>query len=399
MSKKINLINFGLTVLVCFILLTQTSVAAFKNVTVGSTAPNITLKNADGEEISLDNIYTSNKLVVLVFWATWSPRSIQEIKDLQKFYESYNEKGVEVYAVNVDNEEISAEDMKKAMAIVNDNNIKFNVVFDEGLATFRGYGVVAIPSTAIINSSGDITKDYASYATFAYNDIKDNIEYELGIKERPKDVEVAEETKKYKPVKAALLRYGLGKKLIDRGMSEKAVREFKKSSELDEKFALPHVGLGEVYYDLSQKQKKKAKRDDFLAKSQEEFSKALELDAESLPALAGLALALLEVKNNQEAQKHLDNALQIEPNYTPAISAMGMLFKNKGEIDKAIEQFNTALELNPNQPEVHYLKAITYKEAGKNKLAITSFKKSFKYLLKQVSLAMKQEHKEVVGNN
>jgi tetratricopeptide (TPR) repeat protein len=395
MNKKIsNIIYFGLVTFISVILLTQTSVAAFKNVSVGTTAPDITLKNTDGADISLETLYNDNKIVLIVFWATWSPRSVQELKDLQTFYDSYKEKGVEIFAINVENEDMSGEDVAKIKSLIQEMGLKFNVVLDEGLSNFRGYGVVAIPSTAIIAHGGDIIKDYASYATFAHNDIKNNIEYELGIAERPKEVEIAVETKKYKPLKTALLHYGLGKTLIARGMPDKAIREFKKASELDDKFDQPYIGLGEAYYNKAMKQRKKAQKSGYLTTAKEEFLKAVEINSESLPALSGLALVLLENNNDTEAEKHLNKVLNMEPNFTPALSAMGVLFKNRGDKDKAIEKFNAALELNPNQPKIHYLKALTYKEAGENKLAVASFKESFKFLIHEVSLAMIQESKE-----
>jgi tetratricopeptide (TPR) repeat protein len=393
MNKKRYILEFGFVVLVSVILLTQTSVAAFKNVSEGSTAPNITLKDINGDDFSFEDVYNNKNVVMLVFWATWSPRSVKELVDLQEMYDSYKEKGIDIVAVNVEDEEITKEDIEKIKSVVKENKISFNVIIDDRLSTFYSYGAVAIPSSAIIKKGGEILKDYASYATFAYEDIKDNIEYELGIKERPKEVEVAKEDKKYKPIKAALLHFGLGKKLIARGMPDKAMKEFKISSEIDEKFDMPHVLLGELYYKKAMIKKNKSKKARYIEDAKTEYLKAIELDSDNLSALSGLALAFIENKNEEKAQEHLEKVLDMEPNFTPALNAMGVLYKNKGEKDKAVENFNAALELNPNQPEIIYLKALTYKEAGENKKAIASFKKAFKLLIKKVTLAMMQEKK------
>ncbi len=391
--KKKWLFHFSLVTLISVILLTQVSVAAFKNVSVGATAPNITLKDLDGNDVSLEDIYKNNELTLLIFWAVCSPRSIEQLKDYQKFYDLYKEKSVRILAVNVESEDITEEDVAKIKSIIDENGIKFTVVMDEGLAAFRNYGVVAIPSSAIIKKDGEIVKDYASYATFAYLDILDNIEYELGIKERPKEVEIAEAAKRYKPVKASLLHYGLGKKLIQRGMADKAIREFKKASDIDGKFDQPHVLLAEVYYEKSLKQKSKTKKEQYLKDAKDEYLKALEINAENLPALSGLALVLIQEQNEKEAEESIEKALGLEPNFTPALAAKGVLFKNKGDKENAIENFKKALELNPNQPLVHYQMAMTYKDAGDNEQSVASLKEAFRILIKQVSLAKLQEHK------
>ncbi len=394
MRKKAALINFVLISLVGIILLTQVSVAAFKNVSVGATAPNVILKDLDGNEVSLEKVYAKNEVVLLVFWATWSPRSIRELKELQELSDKYNEKNIEIIAVNVENEDISDEDIAKIKNVVEENGVKYKVVLDNGLSTFTNYGVVAIPSTAIINSNGELIKDYASYATFAFADITDNVEYALGIKEPPEELTLTEKVKKYKPIKKALLRYGMGKKLIARGMADKSIREFKNAIEIDPKFDMPYVLLGDVYYSKAKSQKSKSKKANYLKLANETYLKAINMNPDNLPALSGIALVLIDEKNTAEAEEHLNKALEIEPNFTPAISAMGILLKNTNEKDKAIESFNLSLELNPNQPEVHYLKGLTYKDSGENELALSSFKEAFRILIKKYSLSMLQHEKE-----
>ena len=55
--------------------------AAFKNIKIGDQALPIQLQDLDGQEHSLAQ-YKDAKAVLLVFWATWSQRSVQELGDL-----------------------------------------------------------------------------------------------------------------------------------------------------------------------------------------------------------------------------------------------------------------------------------------------------------------------------
>ena len=54
--------------------------AAFKNIQEGMEAPAFRLKDTAGADVALEG-YRKEKAVVVVFWATWSDRSIAELKD------------------------------------------------------------------------------------------------------------------------------------------------------------------------------------------------------------------------------------------------------------------------------------------------------------------------------
>ena len=71
-------------------------------------APDFTLRNLDGERITLSDL--RGKVVLLNFWATWCPPCRWEIPDLNRIYTTYKDRGVVVLGVSWD--DLSNEQIK-----------------------------------------------------------------------------------------------------------------------------------------------------------------------------------------------------------------------------------------------------------------------------------------------
>ena len=74
--------------------------AAFKYIKKGMEVPDITLKTLKGYEVNLAGLKGSPASII-VFWATWSARSVPALEEVQKIAEEYGEKGLNVLTVNV----------------------------------------------------------------------------------------------------------------------------------------------------------------------------------------------------------------------------------------------------------------------------------------------------------
>ncbi|HEY5996128.1 MAG TPA: TlpA disulfide reductase family protein, partial [Candidatus Deferrimicrobiaceae bacterium] len=214
MHRRIMLPSFAI-IATAFALLLFTpppSAAAFKNVTEGSEAPGFKLKGIDGTEISLDG-YKKEKVVVLVFFATWSERAMAQLADLEKLSKELGPKGLKVVALNVEHEHGSEDDMKRIREKTAALGVTYPVLFDAGLEIYRGYGVVAVPSTAILGEGGIVRATLNGYPSFAAGEIRDRVEVMLGIK-APEAAAVAKAETGHKPVHAALLNFNLGRRLF-----------------------------------------------------------------------------------------------------------------------------------------------------------------------------------------
>ena len=111
---------------------------------VGKEAPNFTLRNLDGEEISLQDY--RGKIVLINFWATWCVYCDIEMPDLQKL-DKENEDLV-VLAVDV------MEDKEAVEKYIKEGGYDFEVVLDEDGAIAKTYLVSGYPESYFVDEEG-----------------------------------------------------------------------------------------------------------------------------------------------------------------------------------------------------------------------------------------------------
>ena len=131
------------------------SVGINRSLVVGKQAPDFTLPDLAGEQISLREIQQDNEYVLVDFWASWCGPCIESIPALKDLYTSYNESGFEIVSVSVD-------DYKDAWAEGSEEHELPWVNLGE-LKGFRGeiatsYGVTFIPKSYLIDREGQIVQ-------------------------------------------------------------------------------------------------------------------------------------------------------------------------------------------------------------------------------------------------
>ncbi len=73
---------------------------AAASLTAGNPAPEVVLPNPEGEMIALSSL--RGKVVLLDFWAAWSPPCREANVQLKSVYEKYRSKGFEIYGISLD---------------------------------------------------------------------------------------------------------------------------------------------------------------------------------------------------------------------------------------------------------------------------------------------------------
>ncbi len=117
---------------------------------VGGIAPNFTLQDISGKSVELNQVLKQKKVTLVNFWATWCPPCRAEIPELISFYKKYKAKGVELLAVNLQ------ENASDVRTFARNNGMDFPVLLDGSGRVGQLYQVMAIPTTFFLNSSGKI---------------------------------------------------------------------------------------------------------------------------------------------------------------------------------------------------------------------------------------------------
>lgn len=223
----------------------SSAAAAFKNIGAGDQAFPVELTDLEGQEYTLARYGADAEAVVVLFWATWSERSLKELEDLQRLSSEYSDEGLRILAVNVEKQTLDSEDLQRIRSILHDKQVDFPVLLDEGLKTYNEWGVIATPTTAIIDGKGTVVFDLSSYPTSGFLDLDEAVRKALGIYTRTRTPDSADDG--YKPARKAMLHLGLGKRHVEKGFLTKALPEFQKAAEADSGWADPWIYIGYLH--------------------------------------------------------------------------------------------------------------------------------------------------------
>lgn len=138
--------------LIASALLFSTTASALE---LGKPAPDFTLKSITGENLNLTE--QRGKIIVINFWASWCGPCRKEMPVLEKFYAKYQDLGVSVWGVNVEQENQAGRDF------LVDLNLTFPILFDATNTISATYQVEAMPTTVIIDRDGLVRYAFKGY--------------------------------------------------------------------------------------------------------------------------------------------------------------------------------------------------------------------------------------------
>ena len=150
------------------IALSFASVAAIAKPTSGEKSPDFTLKSRDGGNIKLSE--QRGNIVLVNFWASWCGPCREELPAFEELYQEYQDMGVEILAVNVDDE------AEKANVLLQDIEVSFPVLFDTSGEVSQLYDVSAMPTTVLVDRDGNVRLLHPGYRS------GDEKKYEKAIK-------------------------------------------------------------------------------------------------------------------------------------------------------------------------------------------------------------------------
>ncbi|MFC1588682.1 TlpA family protein disulfide reductase [Pseudomonadota bacterium] len=121
-------------------------------------APAIKLPTANGQ---MDLASLRGKVVYLDFWASWCKPCKSSFPWMVEMKKTYEDKGLEILAVNLDKERKLADKFLEGM------EVNFVIAFDEKGDTATNYNLRGMPSSYLIGRDGKL---YASHIGFREKD-------------------------------------------------------------------------------------------------------------------------------------------------------------------------------------------------------------------------------------
>lgn len=142
-------------------------------------APELTLKDLDGKDVSIDQL--KGKVVLVNFWATWCEPCKVEIPWLIEMQQKYGAKGFTVLGVAMDDEgrSVVAPFVQKEEFDVDGGQSKMNypIVIGNDAAADKFGGLLGYPTSVLLSRDGKILKRITGL--ISYSEISKTIESQL----------------------------------------------------------------------------------------------------------------------------------------------------------------------------------------------------------------------------
>jgi tetratricopeptide (TPR) repeat protein len=312
----------------------------------------------DGKEVSSKKLLEEN-VVVVVFWATWSKRSVQQLVEMKELAKQFETEKIQFIAVNVEGQATSQAMKQQIKAKLVELDLPFASIIDDGLKIFYDFGVIAVPSTAVLEKSGILRYGPAGYSHTTRDLIKDSIEILLGLRQPSPDSVIS---KGYVPNSSSSRYYYMALNLSHRRNYERALGYVSRSIEADSAFPAPYCLEGDIKLNLKDPQAAKVA-----------FKKAIKLDSSSVVAWNGLGKSFLNASELDSAYCALSSARGLDSTYTPAILNLSLCLSQLGQYTEALEFLKQARELNAMNPEILYYLGRVSRESGNNIMAVESY--------------------------
>jgi thioredoxin-like negative regulator of GroEL len=341
--------------------------SAFKNVQVSQTPPAFALQDTTGKEWKSADVYGRGATVV-VFWATWSPRSAEVIRDLEALRAKIGPEKVQIVTVNCEHPSISSADREAIAAVAKQVGFSTPALVDDGLVAFNAYGTMALPSTLVVAADGKVTYVLAGYPTTLREDLADAVRKVAGLQAEAELRPVQE----YVPKNHALMYFNLGRQLASKGQDEKAEAQLKISVEKDPDFKKSRIELGLIF-------KKTGRHDLALA----EFMRAKEIDPKDHEALYQVAVVSLQTGKFAEGGKLFDELLSEFPEREEFALGGALAAKYQGKDEDYRKLRETGAKLFPAEPRVVYEMGGVAESQKDAALAVEFYRRALESALKK----------------
>jgi len=302
--------GFRTLLLLGLALLAARPAQALKSLGAGEASRPFVLVSEAGEERPVAELL-GEKGAVLVFWATWNPRSREILAYYEKIESRYEGRGLVILPVNVEHEEPTAAEREAALATYRGWNLPWPTRLDPGYDAFSALGIITLPTSVYIKPTLEVAAVFPGFPAIAVEEIPALLEAGLG-----PDPRVPVETPKIAYAEPApqggagpVLR--MAKLLFERGQTRKALKTVEKARTLDPEWALPEAARVWLLIDAEQDEEAKKATEEAAARAGENPLRA-----------EAAGLMLLSLGKAAEAKALLSPLLDAEEPYPRALLAL-----------------------------------------------------------------------------
>jgi tetratricopeptide (TPR) repeat protein len=348
------------------LMLSSPAAATLLALQAGMEGPEFSLKTLDGKSVPSSEL-KGDKLTIILFWSTWSSKSEKLLARMQKLFEKYRGQGLAVIGINVDEQNITRQTLTDIAELKNKLKIGYPMLVDHSLTVFHDYGVIALPTTVIMDKERQILYELSGYPLVGSETMLDFVVSAM----EGKKPAMAAEKKRYRPNRTAMRFYNMGKTTLkSKRMADNADLWFKKASEADPDFVLPYLSLGMMYLQKGN-----------TSMAQAEFRKALDREPNNPIALCESGMILINEGKTAEGTNLFEAARKAEESYAPCYYYAGYAYGKAGKLDEAMKLFDEAEQVNPSDYNIFVYKGRLF-EAQKNvKKAADAYKNALEKIL------------------
>ena len=229
---------------VFLVVLLASSATAFKRTAEGEDLKEFRLDTVAGESLSLA-ASRGEKATLVVFWATWNPRSTQLLGDLQPLYAEHRDGGLQILAVNSEHAEWDPATLESVVETIASEGLTYPVVLDRDLSVYSEYGVVAMPSVLLADGEGRILVVREGYPTAARLELREQILTALGLL-KPESMDKVAVSREQLTDPKVRRKVEMGRLLLQRRRPSRAVKVLEEAIEADPTYAEAYRVLAEV---------------------------------------------------------------------------------------------------------------------------------------------------------